>query len=110
MMARPLIGLNDAFDGVDNRCFRNASVGEGGMNLGELVRLDGGISRTLGLKQKPAHAAVTTHRTNSFQVLGQIDRGCAVINTEQVAGQTIAPIFGELTNLGDGIEPPESSD
>ena len=88
----------------------DASVGEGVMNLGELVRVDGGISRTLGMKQKPAHAAVATHRTNSFQVLGQIDCRCAVINTEQVTGQTIAPIFGEVTNLGDGIEPPKSSD
>src|ERR1035437_9748492 len=78
------------------------------MNLRELVRLDVGISRTLGLNQKPAHAAVTTHRTNSFQVVRQIDCRCAVINTEEVTGQTIAPIFGELTNLGDGIEPPES--
>src|ERR1022692_3285396 len=110
MMARPLMGLKDAFDGVDNRCFRNASVGEGGMNLGELVRLDGGISRTLALKQKPAHAAVATHRTNSLQLFRQIDCRCAVINTEEVTGQTIAPIFGELTNLGAGIEPPESPD
>jgi hypothetical protein len=46
--------LNDAFDGVDNRCLRNASVGEGGMNLGELVRVDVGISRPLGLNQKTA--------------------------------------------------------
>ena len=53
----PEHGLNDAFDGVDNSCFRNASGGEGGMNLGELVRVDGGISRTLGLKQKPAVVA-----------------------------------------------------
>jgi len=36
--------LNDAFDGVDHRCFRNASGGEGGMNLGELVWLDVGIA------------------------------------------------------------------
>src|SRR5450830_517199 len=75
------------------------------MNLGELVRADGGIFRTLGLIQKPAHAAVATHRTNSLQLLRQIDCRCAVINTEQVTGQTIAPIFGEVTNLGDGIEP-----
>src|ERR1019366_5726652 len=101
-------GLNDAFDGVENRCFRNASGGEGGLNLGELVRLDVGISRTLGLKQKPAHAAVATQRTNSLQLLRQIDCRCAVINTEEVTGQTITPIFGEFTNLGDGIEPPES--
>ena len=78
------------------------------MNLGELVWLDVGISRTLSLKQKPAHAAVATQRTNSLQLLRQIDCRCAVINTEQVTGQTIALIFGELTNLGDGIEPPES--
>src|SRR5450759_4844489 len=78
------------------------------MNLGELVRLDVGISRTLGLIQKPSHAAVATHRTNSLQLLRQIDCRCAVINTEEVTGQTIVPIFGELTNLGDGIEPPQS--
>src|SRR5674476_626670 len=86
----------------------DASVGEGVMNLGELVRVDGGISWALGLNQKPAHPAVATHRTNSLQRLGQIDRGCAVINTEDVPGQTIVPVFGEVTNLGDGIEPPES--
>jgi|ERR1039458_4991415 hypothetical protein len=83
----------------------DASVGEGGMNLGELVRLDVGISRTFGLKQKPAHAAVATQRTNSLQLLRQIDCRCAVINTEEVTGQTILPIFREFTNLGDGIEP-----
>src|SRR5450830_677973 len=108
MMARPLMGLKDAFDGFNHRRLWDACVGEGVMNLGELVRVDGGISRTLGLNQKPAHAAVATHRTNSLQLLRQIDCRCAVINTEEVTGQTVLPSFGELTNLGDGIEPPES--
>ena len=60
----------------------------------ELVWLDVGISRALGLIQKPAHAAVTTQRTNSLQLLRQIDCRCAVINIEQVPGQTIVPFFG----------------
>src|ERR1035437_3905543 len=102
------MGLNDVLDGFNVRGWWNACGGEGGMNFRELVRLDVGISRTLGLKQKPAHAAVATQRTNSLQLLRQIGCRCAVINTEQVTGQTIAPIFGELTNLGDSIEPPES--
>src|SRR5450759_160031 len=78
------------------------------MNFRELVRVNIDVSRTLGLLQKTAHAAVATQRTNSLQLLRQIDCRCADINTEQVTGQTIAPIFGDLTNLGDGIEPPES--
>ena len=80
------------------------------MNFRELVRVNIDVFRPLGLIQKSAHPAMASHRTNSFQVLGQIDRGCAVINTEEVTGQTILPIFGELTNLGDSIERPESSD
>ena len=104
----PVIRQNDAFDGFNHRRLWDARIGEGCVNLGELVRVDVGISRTLGLKQKPAHAAVATQRTNSLQLLRQIDCRCTVINTEEVTGQTIAPIFGELTNLGDGIEPPES--
>jgi len=33
-----------------------------------------------------------------------------LLNIEQVIGQTVLPILGEVTNLGDGIEPPESAD
>jgi hypothetical protein len=29
---------------------------------------------------------------------------------KEVTGQTVLPMFGEVTNLGDGIEPPESAD
>src|ERR1019366_9211594 len=110
MIAWPLIGFNDAFDGFNVRGWWNACGGEGGMNFRELVRVNIDVSRTLGLIQKPAHAAVASQRTNSLQLLRQIDCRCAVINTEEVTGQTIVPSFGELTNLGDGIEPPESSD
>src|ERR1035437_6084919 len=99
--------LSDALDGFNHRRLWDACISKGVVSLGELVWLDGGISRALGLKQKPAQAAVATHRTNSLHLLRQIDCRCAVINIEQVTGQTVVPSFGEVTNLGDGIEPPK---
>src|ERR1017187_5429975 len=69
MIAWPLIGFNYALDGFNHRRLWDARIGEGCVNLGELVRLDVGISRTFGLNQKPAHAAVATQRTNSLQLL-----------------------------------------
>src|ERR1035437_4194875 len=110
MIAWPLIGLNDAFDGFNHWRLRNARIGESCVNLGQLVRLDCRIFRTLGLKQKPAHPAVATQKTNSLPMVRQIDCGCTFINIEQAIGQAILPILGEVTNLGDGIEPPESAD
>src|ERR1019366_6590931 len=104
------MGQNDALDGFNHRGWLDTSGGEGIMNLGQLVQLDGGIFRTLGLNQKPAHPAMTSQKTNSLQLVRQIDRGCTVINIEHVIGQTVLPSFGEVPNLGDGIEPPESAD
>src|ERR1019366_5284674 len=77
-----------AFDGFNVRGWWNACGGEGGMNFRELVRVNIDVSRSLGLIQKPAHAAVATQRTNSLQLLRQIDCRCAVINTEQVTQRT----------------------
>src|SRR5450756_3202222 len=110
MIAWPLIGFNDAFDGFNHRRLWDAHIGESCVNLGQLVRLDCRISRALSLNQKPAHPAMATQKTNSLPVVRQIDCGCTFINIEQAIGQTVLPILCEVTNLGDGIEPPESAD
>src|SRR5665811_2252884 len=104
------MAYNNALDGFNHRRWLDVCGGEGVMNLGQLVQLDGGIIRTFGLKQKPAHPAMASQKTNSVQLIRQIDCGCAVINIEHVIGQAILPSFGEVSNLGDGIEPPESAD
>src|SRR5450830_1273686 len=100
------MGQNDALDGFNHRRWLDVCGGEGVMNLGQVVQLDGGIFRTLGLNQKPAYAAMASQKTNSVQLVRQIDCGCAVINIEHVTGQTVLPSFSEVPNLGDGIEPP----
>jgi hypothetical protein len=60
------MGRNDALDGFNRRGWLDTCGGEGIMNLGQLVQLDGGIFRPLGLNQKPTHPAMASQKQTAF--------------------------------------------
>ena len=101
--ARPFISQDDRFKRFDDRGFQNAGSGEGAVNVGKTLCGNRDVLWTSGINQEPAQPPEATTKTNSVQMIRQIDCRCAVVDMREMVGEAVLPSLGNRSNLGGAI-------